>query len=566
MPHFELLEVLAIGLMAALVLGLITHRLRLSPIVGYLLAGFIVGPNFPGVEVNAEWAAQLAEVGVILLMFGVGLHFDLKDLMAVKGIAIPGAIAQSVVATVLGVVVAKIAGLGISTGLVLGMGLSVASTVVLVRVLMDNQMVDTIHGHVAVGWLIVEDIFTVLVLVMLPAIATITGHAENGSQSIPLTLAMALVKLVVLWILILPIGGRVIPWLLSHVARTRSRELFILTVLVLAFVIATGSAVIFGASVALGAFLAGMVVGKSSVSHQAASDVLPMRDAFSVLFFLSVGMLFDPELLMRHPMLALSFLGIILIAKPLTALVVVVVLGYSVRTALTVALALAQIGEFSFILAQQALGLNMIGEDAYSMLVALALISISLNPGIFRTMIPLEGWLRKRKGVWRMLNRPSEKRGDEANKKTAKFLEDPEEQKRAIVIGYGPVGRRVTSLLKEYGILPVIIDLNVDTIHNLVEQDQPALYGDGSKADLLKEAGIDRAEYLLITLPDIESAIAAITTARDLNENIKILVRARFLGSREELEGLGATAISIEEEEVAKAMTAALHEKVTEEA
>lgn len=555
MHHFDLLQVLAIGFLVALILGLVTHRLRLSPIVGYLIAGFLIGPNTPGFVANAELTSQLAEVGVILLMFGVGLHFDLKDLMAVKAIAIPGAVAQSLVATGLGVCLAMAAGFSLSIGLILGLGLAVASTVVLMRVLIDNQMLDTIHGHVAVGWLIVEDIFTVLVLVLLPAAAMILHPDPAVDVSIPASLGLALVKLVILWILVLPVGSRVVPWLMALVARTRSRELFVLTILVVAIVIATGSAMIFGASVALGAFLAGMVVGKTTVSHQAASDVLPMRDAFAVLFFVSVGMLFDPAFLLQRPGLVLACLLVVLVAKPLTACLVVVVLGYSVRTALTVALGLAQIGEFSFILAQQAMSLDLFPAEGYSVLVACALISITLNPILFRSLEPVENQLRASTRLWRLLNRRVERQGTAANQQTREMLARHEHQPLAIVVGYGPVGQHVTELLHALKIQPVIIDLNVDTIQNLVSTGQPAVFGDSGNRHVLSQAGINRADFLMITLPDITGAIATITTARDLNADIRVFVRARYLGSRELLEGLGVTAIAFEEEEVAKSLT-----------
>lgn len=562
MHHIQILELLAFGLFAALVLGLITHRLKISPIVGYLLAGFLVGPNSPGYVADANLTAQLSEVGVILLMFGVGLHFNLKDLLAVRKIAVPGAVAQIAFATMLGAVVALAVGMSLSAGLILGLGLSVASTVVLIRVLMDNRMLDTSHGHIAVGWLIVEDIFTVLVLVLLPSIAVIVGHRAGAETNLAFSLAFAVFKLVSLWILILPIGGLFIPWLMSLVARTRSRELFILTTLVIAFMIATGSAVIFGASVALGAFLAGMVVGKTTVSHQAASDILPMRDAFAVLFFLSVGMLFDPAFLLERPFFVLSCLLIILVAKPLIAGVVVIVLGYSVRTALTVAIALSQIGEFSFILGQHAMKLDLLPEKGYSVLIAGALISITLNPILFKALGPTEQWLQGQKRLWRLLNRQVEKRAREINTQTREQLERHEAESLALVVGYGPVGQRVTHLLKVFDFQPVIIDLNVDTIHKLTAEGLPAVYGDSSQADILKEAGVERAAYLLITLPDITDTIATITKAQELNPEIRILVRSRYLGSKPLLEGLGVSGVAYEEDEVAKAMAALLFRAV----
>lgn len=555
MHHFPLLEILAIGFVAALALGYVTHRLRLSPIVGYLIAGFLVGPHSPGFVADPNLANQLAELGVILLMFGVGLHLNLADLLAVRKIAIPGSIAKSLVATAVGAAAAWIAGMGFGAGLVLGLGIAVASTVVLMRVLIDNDMLDTVHGHVAVGWLIVEDIFTVVVLVLLPAAAAVGGN--GAGMGLVTAFILSLIKLAILAAVILIVGGRVIPWLMAHVARARSRELFTLTVLAVAIAMATMSAELFGTSVALGAFLAGLVVGKTNLSHQAAADVLPMRDAFAVLFFISIGMLFDPAFLKQNPTLVMTCLAIILLIKPITSVAIVVFCGYSVRTAITVAIGLAQIGEFSFILAQQARSLKLLPDEGVSVLIVCALISIALNPVLFRLGVPLENWLRRRPRIWDFLNRRAEAKGRAANLATAEALGHADTT-RAIVVGYGPVGRRVAGILREFSIEPVIIDLNVDTVNNLVEQGMPAIYGDGARGAILKFAGIERAEFLLITLPDISAAIGAIAHARELNADIKILVRARFLDARPILENLGVTAISFEEEEVAKAMAGLL--------
>ena len=326
MHAYPLLELLAVGFVLALFFGYLAQRVGLSPIVGYLLAGFLAGPNFPYFPfvADAHYAAELSEAGVILLMFGVGLHFNMNDLIAVKGVALPGAIAQSTVATVLGTLAAWQFGFSTGAGLVLGMGLAVASTVVLLRVLTDNNVLDTVHGHVAVGWLIVEDIFTVLILVLLPSIATAVGsQAGVGAVDMLLALGLALVKLAAMWVLILMVGGKVVPWLLTQVAKTRSQELFTLTVLVVAFATAVGAAAVFGASMALGAFLGGMVVGKSSVSHKAGADLLPLKDAFSVLFFVSVGMLFAPSFILEHPGMVLTCFLIVIVAKPLVAIIVV---------------------------------------------------------------------------------------------------------------------------------------------------------------------------------------------------------------------------------------------------
>jgi monovalent cation:H+ antiporter-2, CPA2 family len=558
MHHFQIIEILAIGLFAALALGFLSHRLKMSPIVGYLLAGFLVGPHTPGFVADPNLAAQLAEVGVILLMFGVGLHFDLTDLLAVKSIAVPGAIVRTLIATALGTFVALVFGLSLGTGLVLGLALAVASTVVLMRCLSDNGMLDTVPGHVAVGWVIVEDILTVLALVLLPLLTVFFGSGGTEGINVLASLGVALGKLAILWLLILPVGGRIVPWLLSHVARSRSRELFTLTILVLAFLIAAGSAIIFDASVALGAFLAGMVVGKTKMSHQAAADILPMRDAFAVLFFLSIGMLLDPSFVLKNPGFIVACLAVILIAKSAVAGLVVIGLGYSVRTALTVAVGLAQIGEFSFLLTQQAQNLNMMPQEGFSVMVTCALISITLNPLLFKTIDPVEKWLRGRKRLWGLLNYQAEMKARAASIQTQTNLLRENIRSLAIVIGFGPVGQRVSAILERADLQPVVVDLNVDTISNLVSEGHPAVYGDGSHREILKAAGIEKAKYLLVTVPDLTSAVAVVTSALRLNPKIKTFVRARFLYAKGILEGLGVSAISFEEEEVAKAMTEAL--------
>nr|WP_169316414.1 cation:proton antiporter [Desulfomonile tiedjei] len=560
----EIIEILAIGLLAALVLGFVSHRLKLSPIVGYLLAGIIVGPHTPGFVADPNLAGQLAEVGVILLMFGVGLHFDLTDLLSVKGIAVPGAIVQSLIVTVLGTFVALAFGLSVGTGMVLGLALAVSSTVVMVRCLSDNRLLDTVHGHVAVGWLIVQDILTVLALVLLPMVTISFVGEEKGA--VLTSLGIAVGKLVALGVLILPVVGKIVPWLLSHVARSRSRELFTLTILVLAFLIAAGSAMIFNASVALGAFLAGMVVGKTRVSHQAAADILPMRDAFAVLFFLSIGMLLDPGFLLMHPGLIAACFSMIVVVKTLVSCLLVLVLGYSVRTALTVAIGLAQIGEFSFLLSQQAQSLNLMPQEGFSVVVTCALISITLNPLLFKAVDPVENWLRGKKRLWGLLNYQAEMKARSANIQTQTNLLRHNKKPLAIVIGYGPVGQRVSTILRESEIQPIVVDLNVDTVSNLVSDGHPAIYGDGSHREILTTAGIERAKYLLITVPDLTSAIAIVTTALDLNPKIKTLVRSRFLYAKPILEGLGVSAISFEEEEVARAMTEALASEVSNSA
>jgi len=548
MHDISLITTISAGLAAALVMGLITHRIGLSPIVGYLIAGVLVGPHTPGFQANAALASQLAEIGVILLMFGVGLHFHLKDLLAVRSVAVPGAIVQSLAATALGAGVAVLFGWNIGAGVVLGLAISVASTVVLMRVLMDADMLNTPHGHVAVGWLVVEDILTVLMLVLLPAVVASQASGESG-MALVMPLGKALLKLAALTALVLLGGGKIIPWVLGRVARTRSRELFTLAVLAVALGVAAGSYLLFDVSMALGAFLAGMVVGQSDVHHQAAADALPMRDAFAVLFFVSVGMIFNPYFLMQEPLLVLAVMGIILIGKPLAALFIVLVLGKPVRMALTVALGLAQIGEFSFILGDLARDLKVLPEAGASVLVAGALFSITLNPLLFRSVDSIENYLRSKPRVWALLNKRNRQMQDIPEAAPPAEL-DPS-QVRAVVVGYGPVGKSLTRILRDFEIQPTIVEMNVETVRKLSAEGVTAVYGDAGRRDILEAAGIAHAKYLLVTLPDMAGRMAVIATARMLNQDVRILSRAHYLGERAMLEEAGATDAAYEEAEVA---------------
>ena len=552
-----LILTLAIGFSLALAFGYLTQRLKLSPILGYLLAGIVVSPFTPGPVADQGLANQLAEVGVILLMFGVGLHFHLEDLWDVRKVALPGAIIQSFMATLLGMLVAHLFGWPWAHGLILGIAISVASTVVLIRVLSDNALVDTAKGHIAIGWLIVEDVFTVVVLVLLPAIATAGGAATAGGGQpgsgiwpVLLSIGLAVLKIAVLGVLVLLVGGKLIPWILAKVARTRSRELFTLSVLAIALVIAVLASVAFGASMALGAFLAGMVVGQSKMSEQAAADALPLKDAFAVIFFVSVGMLFNPNLVLQNWALFLAVMGIILVAKPLGALFIVLVLGRPVGTALTVAAGLAQIGEFSFILSSEASRLGLLPAEGSSVIVAAALVSIGLNPLVFKGTLRLESALRGKKRLWRVLNRKAEAKGSGLNFDAAPRIETGKAV-CAVVVGYGPVGVTACRLLEGFGLEPVVIDLNVDTVARISAQGGLAIYGDAGKADILKAAGLARARYLVVTLPDLASRIPVIVAARQLNENIKIFSRAHYLTERDALEELGVTEICYEEAEAA---------------
>jgi CPA2 family monovalent cation:H+ antiporter-2 len=528
-----------------------------------LLAGVLIGPHTPGFDGDVHVARQLAEVGVILLMFGVGLHFHIKDLLSVWKVAVPGAIGQSVVTTVLAMGVFALFDVPLRTGGVVGMAMAVASTVVLMRVLIDADALDSPEGHVAVGWLLVEDIFTVILLVLVPILAGGLGSSEAAGVTAPQAglavwqaVGFALLKLGALVAIVMIAGSRIIPWILVRVARLRSRELFTLTVLVFSVAIAAGSYFIFGASMALGAFLAGMVVAQSPVSHQAAADALPMRDAFAVLFFVSVGMLVDPMFLVQHPLIVAAALAIILIAKPAAALAIVALLGHSPRTALTVAIGLAQIGEFSFILSELARRHGLMSDAGYSLLVASAIISITLNPLLFRSLPKLESWLKSRPRLWKLLNSRAERHAVAANAAASQSIPpgDDGAQGLAIVVGYGPVGRSVHRLLRDASLTTVVVDRNMDTISTLTDGGQIAIFGDASQESILEQAGVRRASHLVLTLPNSSERAAIVAVARNLNPHVRILVRARYLREREDLEQAGATAAVFEEAEAAVAL------------
>jgi CPA2 family monovalent cation:H+ antiporter-2 len=551
-----LVTTMAAAFGVAWVLGIAAQRLRLSPIVGYLLAGVLVGPHTPGLRADSSLASQLAEIGVVLLMFGVGLHFRVRDLREVGRLAIPGALVQSTVATLLGLGIGLAFGWPVSSGLVLGMALSVASTVVLLRGLEAHNLTTTPAGHAAIGWLIVEDILTVLVLVVIPVLgqAHAPGATDGSEPSLAAGVALAFGKLLALVAVVFVLGSRLLPSTLVYVARLQSRELFTLTILAIAIAIAAGASVLFGASMALGAFLAGMVVGQSPVSQQAAADALPLRDAFAVLFFVSVGMLFEPAFLLREPLLLLAALAVVLIGKPLAALVVVAVLGYSVRTALVVALGLAQVGEFSFILGDVARQHGLLSDRGFSLLVACALVSIAVNPFLFGALDRLEAVLRRTGWLWRLLNRVSAGHYAAANDETAKAIAGAPEP-LAVVVGYGPVGRSVDEALRQAGTRTVVIDLNMDTVAAIRAGGRQAIFGDASHADILKQAGAQRASHLIVTLPHSVNRTPMIAAARQLNPDCRIFVRARYLRERDDLEQVGTSAVCFEEVEAAAALT-----------
>ena len=562
-PHYELLGILAIGLVFALILGFITQKIGLSSIVGYLIAGFCISSITPGFKADYEMAFQLAEAGVVLLMFSVGLHFDIKTLLSVKGIAIPGAIVQSIAATTFGTFIGMHLGLTLSSSLILGLGLAVASTVVLIRVLTDNNVIETVPGKVAVGWLVVEDILTVLILVILPSLAgilSVSGASADNAATITILkeVGLAVLRLGILWLLVMEVGGRFVPFVLSGIAKTRSQELFTIAVLVIAFMTAVVAALLFEASLALGAFLGGMVVGRTKLSDQAAADLLPLRDTFAVIFFLSVGMLLDPRFLLQYPVLVMVCITIVLIIKPLTALIVITLLGYSPRTSLVVAAGLAQVGEFSFILAQEAQRLKLVGPEVYNAIVITAIVSITLNPAMFKRIPKFASGLKKNEKVWNFLNYFAQKR-ERVKHENAQVKVD-QDQKMAIVVGYGPTGQSVTEALIANNIKPVIIDMNLDTVISLTQKSVSAVFGDCSKKEVLQAAGIAEASYLIITVPLLNITTAAASLAAILNRDTRVLVRARFLNSLAHLKQIGVKGIAFEEEEVSKGLTALLLE------
>jgi CPA2 family monovalent cation:H+ antiporter-2 len=536
---------LAVSLSTALVFGYVTHRLGLSPIVGYLLAGVAIGATTPGVLADPAIAEQLAEVGVILLMFGVGLQLHLEELLAVRRVAVPGAAAGIAAATFFGALAAWSLGWTWVSSLVFGLTLSVASTVVLVRVLSDTRQLHTSSGHIAVGWLVVEDVITVVMLVLLPTLvgASVTVPAIAGS------LALTLVKVGLLVGFAVIVGARAVPLLLDLVAATRSRELFTLTVLALALGIAVASTTMFGVSMALGAFIAGLTVGRSDYSLRAATDALPMRDAFAVLFFVSIGMLLDPAALLASPWLTLAALGVVVVGKPLVAAMVLAMMRYPLHTVLTVPSALAQIGEFSFILAAQARDLRVLPDEALDVVVAVSIASILINPVASRAIGPVE----RRLARLRLIRRAATI--ETFAELGARSSLEPED--RAVVVGYGPTGRTVSRLLRENGVSPTVVELNIDTVRALRDEGVSAVYGDARDPNTLVAAGIRHAATLIVSGAD-SGAPEMIRVARELNPPLHVFARGANLRDVPKLRGAGAEHVFSGEGEVALAMTEAV--------
>ena len=567
MPHeTPLIATIVIGLVLAFIFGAIANRLRIPPLVGYLVAGVLAGSHTPGFVADQELASELAEIGVILLMFGVGLHFSLKDLLSVRAIAIPGAIVQILVATLLGAGLAWILGWSMQAGFVFGLALSVASTVVLLRAMQERRLIETERGRIAVGWLIVEDLAMVLALVLLPAIAgAINGGSETGDMvraaSDPIVryfdlgiggvIALTLGKVVAFVAVMLIVGRRVIPWTLHTIAHTGSRELFRLAVLAIALGVAFGAAKLFGVSLALGAFFAGMIMSESELSHRAAEESLPLRDAFAVLFFVSVGMLFDPMTIVNDPLPLLATLAIIVVGKSLAAFFIVRAFGYPTGTALIISASLAQIGEFSFILAELGVGLGMLPEEGRDLILGGAILSILVNPLVFAGVTYLKPRLEKRV--------PTE----EPSTEDLVAIETPDVEVRpttltdhAVLVGYGRVGSLVGEALKEVGKPFLVIEDADKTVAKLHDENIETIVGNAANGDILAAANLAQARQLIIAIPNAFEAGQIVVKARAANPVISILARAHSDAEVQHLQDLGADAVIMGEREIARGIVA----------
>jgi CPA2 family monovalent cation:H+ antiporter-2 len=558
--HMPLIVTLAAALGLALALGFVASRLKLPALVGYLLAGVMIGPHTPGFVADVQIAMQLAEVGVMLLMFGVGLHFSIDDLMAVRKIAVPGAALQMAVATALGAGLALLWGWTPAGALVFGISLSVASTVVLLRALESRNLLDSQNGRIAVGWLIVEDLAMVLVLVLLPVVVTALEPAAQGGATGSLlgTLVKTLLA-VAAFVAVMLIGGRrLLPWLLWHISKTGSRELFTLCVIAVAVGIAYGAAALFGVSVALGAFFAGLVLRESEFSHRAADQSLPFRDAFAVLFFVSVGMLFDPMVLVERPLQVLAVTAIIIVGKSIAAAALVLAMRYPLNTALTVSTSLAQIGEFSFILIALGASLGVLPPEGQSLVVAGALISIALNPLLFSVNEPMRQWILQRSALARRLETRDDPLAALPSTTESRYL-----AKHVVLVGHGNVGRHLARVLSERDIPFVVVEQNRDRVKELRDAGRAAVSGNAVDPITLVQAHIAQAGLLLITLPETTDVRPIIDTARTLNPGIDIIVRAANEEEAELLAGIGLDRVVHPRGAVADAMAAAALQKLS---
>ena len=574
MPHdTPLIATIVAGLGLAFVFGALANRFRIPPLVGYLVAGVLVGPNTPGFVADASLANELAEIGVILLMFGVGLHFSLKDLLSVRAIAVPGAIVQIGFATLLGVGLAWLLGWSLGAGLVFGLALSVASTVVLLRALQERRLIETERGRIAVGWLIVEDLAMVLALVLLPALAGVLGGQPQvddhaGLLSLPASygiwgvVGITLAKVAAFVVVMLVVGRRVIPWILHYVAHTGSRELFRLSVLAIALGVAFGAAKLFGVSLALGAFFAGMIMSESELSHRAAEESLPLRDAFSVLFFVSVGMLFDPFSLISNGLPILATLAIILVGKSIAAFVIVIAFRYPIATALMISASLAQIGEFSFILAELGVGLKLLPEQGRDLILAGAILSILLNPLMFLIIDWMKPWLERRAGKAAPAEEqrpigPATEPGQVASVQAVPGKEDGPPPKttlagHSILIGYGRVGSLVGAAMKDAALPFLVIEDADKTLARLKADGVEIVAGNAANADVFSAANPEGAKRLILAIPNAFEAGQIVLRARAANPGINVIARAHSDAEVEHLKGLGADTVIMGEREIAR--------------
>jgi len=565
MPHHTpLIATIVAGIVLAFAFGMVAQRLRLSPLFGYLVAGICVGPFTPGFVADAGLAHELSEIGVILLMFGVGLHFSLGDLLSVRKIAIPGAIVQITIATGLGMLLAWVLGWTVGAGLIFGICLSVASTVVLLRALEERRLLETMRGRIAIGWLIVEDLVTVLVLVMLPAVSGLLGGkveegVANDTASILAALGWTMAKVTLFIVLMFAVGRRVIPWALERTAAVGSRELFTLAILAISLGVAYMSSALFDVSFALGAFLAGVVLNESKLSHEAANDSLPMRDAFAVLFFVSVGMLFDPKILIEQPIAVLATFLIITVGKSLGALFIVRAFGHPLQTSLTIATALAQIGEFSFILAALGVSLGLLSEDGRNLILASALLSIIVNPMLF---VALDRWTARRDAEKNAAKAAKAAEAQAESDRAAAAADDDFLPDRALIpardhiilIGFGRVGSRVGKALHERDIPLVLIESDRDDCVAARGLGIPCILGNAVAPQVLADANLSTALVLLVAIPQTLEAGPIIRQAREVNPALAILARAH---SDEEVAYLlkaGADATIMGESEIARSM------------
>ncbi|MEQ4511488.1 YbaL family putative K(+) efflux transporter [Dickeya zeae] len=537
-----LISTMAVGLVLAFLLGILANRLRISPLVGYLVAGVMVGPFTPGFVADTQLAPEIAELGVILLMFGVGLHFSLRDLMAVKSIAIPGAVAQIVMATLLGAGLSSILGWSLPEGLVFGLCLSTASTVVLLRALEERQLIDSQRGQIAIGWLIVEDLAMVLTLVLLPAFADMLKTDTANTSKLLQDLAITLGKVVAFITLMVVVGRRVVPWVLAKSASTGSRELFTLAVLAMALGIAFGAVKLFDVSFALGAFFAGVVLNESELSQRAAHDTLPLRDAFAVLFFVSVGMLFDPMILIREPLAVLATLLIIVIGKSMAAFLLVHMFGHSRRTALTISASLAQIGEFAFILAGLGISLGMLSENGRNLVLAGAILSIMLNPLLFTL---LERYLARHETI-------EEQIVEEAIEEEKQIPVDL--CNHALLVGYGRVGSLIGARLHQADIPMVVVETSRARVDTLREQGIKTVLGNATRPDIMDIARLDCASWLLLTIPNGYEAGEIVAAARAKRPDLKIIARAHYDDEVTYITEHGADHVVMGEREIAETM------------